>query len=249
MRLAVDKHSEQARELLERLALGARRRAGRRAARGRPDHRGRHRRAARARRGARGRSWPVIATPEARWLENIADYLVKKSVWIVGGDGWAYDIGYGGLDHVLAMGRDVNLLVLDTEVYSNTGGQQSKATPIGAVRQVRHGGQRAAEEGPRHDGDGLRQRLRRARRLRREGRADGAGVPGGRLRTPGRRSSSPSATASRTATTWPPASSSRSWRSTPATGRCTASTRGASPAARTRSSSTRRARSSISASS
>ncbi len=69
---------------------------------------------------------------DARRLETIADYLVKKSVWIVGGDGWAYDIGYGGLDHVLAMGRDVNILVLDTEVYSNTGGQQSKATPMGA---------------------------------------------------------------------------------------------------------------------
>ena len=64
---------------------------------------------------------------------SIADYLVKKSVWAVGGDGWAYDIGYGGLDHVLAMNRDVNLLVLDTEVYSNTGGQQSKATPMGAA--------------------------------------------------------------------------------------------------------------------
>ncbi len=66
-------------------------------------------------------------------LLNLADYLVKKSVWIVGGDGWAYDIGYGGLDHVLAQGRNVNLLVLDTEVYSNTGGQMSKSTPLGAV--------------------------------------------------------------------------------------------------------------------
>jgi glutamate N-acetyltransferase/amino-acid acetyltransferase len=64
--------------------------------------------------------------------KRLADYLVRKSVWIIGGDGWAYDIGYGGLDHVLAMGRDVNILVLDTEVYSNTGGQQSKATPLGA---------------------------------------------------------------------------------------------------------------------
>lgn len=61
------------------------------------------------------------------------DYLVKKSIWIIGGDGWAYDIGYGGLDHVIAMGHDVNILVLDTEVYSNTGGQSSKATPTGAV--------------------------------------------------------------------------------------------------------------------
>ena len=71
--------------------------------------------------------------PAARELARLADYLVPKSVWLVGGDGWAYDIGYGGLDHVLAMGRDVNVLVLDTEVYSNTGGQQSKATPLGAV--------------------------------------------------------------------------------------------------------------------
>ena len=69
----------------------------------------------------------------AKTLGGIADYLVKKSVWAVGGDGWAYDIGYGGVDHVLASGRNVNILVLDTEVYSNTGGQTSKATPLGAV--------------------------------------------------------------------------------------------------------------------
>jgi pyruvate-ferredoxin/flavodoxin oxidoreductase len=74
-----------------------------------------------------------LPDPEARRLEVIADYLVKKSVWAVGGDGWAYDIGYGGLDHVLAMNRNVNILVLDTEVYSNTGGQASKATPMGAA--------------------------------------------------------------------------------------------------------------------
>jgi pyruvate-ferredoxin/flavodoxin oxidoreductase len=73
-----------------------------------------------------------IDSAEARHLETLADYLVKKSVWLVGGDGWAYDIGYGGLDHVLANRRNVNVLVLDTEVYSNTGGQQSKATPLGA---------------------------------------------------------------------------------------------------------------------
>src|SRR6185436_4331367 len=72
-------------------------------------------------------------TAEARRMETLADYLVKKSVWLVGGDGWAYDIGDGGLDHVLANRRDVNILVLDTEVYSNTGGQQSKATPLGAA--------------------------------------------------------------------------------------------------------------------
>ncbi|MBN1543014.1 pyruvate:ferredoxin (flavodoxin) oxidoreductase, partial [candidate division KSB1 bacterium] len=70
---------------------------------------------------------------EAKHLLSVADVLVKKSVWIVGGDGWAYDIGYGGLDHVLASGRNVNVLVLDTEVYSNTGGQMSKSTPLGAV--------------------------------------------------------------------------------------------------------------------
>ncbi|MGC4001438.1 MAG: pyruvate:ferredoxin (flavodoxin) oxidoreductase [Anaeromyxobacter sp.] len=70
---------------------------------------------------------------EAKWLLRLADSLVRKSVWIVGGDGWAYDIGYGGLDHVLAQNRDVNILVLDTEVYSNTGGQASKATPMGAA--------------------------------------------------------------------------------------------------------------------
>lgn len=74
-----------------------------------------------------------LNTPEARDLLSLADVLVKRSVWIVGGDGWAYDIGYGGLDHVLASGRNVNVMVLDTEVYSNTGGQASKATPRGAV--------------------------------------------------------------------------------------------------------------------
>ncbi len=74
-----------------------------------------------------------IDSEDARNLLSVADVLVKKSVWIIGGDGWAYDIGYGGLDHVLASGRDVNILVLDTEVYSNTGGQMSKATPRAAV--------------------------------------------------------------------------------------------------------------------
>jgi pyruvate-ferredoxin/flavodoxin oxidoreductase len=77
---------------------------------------------------------------EAKQLLGIADYLVKKSVWIMGGDGWAYDIGYGGLDHVLASGKNVNVLVLDTEVYSNTGGQMSKSTPRGAVAKFAAGG-------------------------------------------------------------------------------------------------------------
>ena len=74
----------------------------------------------------------ILGTPRAQRLSLLADYLVKKSVWILGGDGWAYDIGYGGLDHVMASGRNVNILVMDTEVYSNTGGQASKSTPIGA---------------------------------------------------------------------------------------------------------------------
>jgi pyruvate-ferredoxin/flavodoxin oxidoreductase len=78
--------------------------------------------------------------PRAKDLISLADSLVKKSVWIMGGDGWAYDIGYGGLDHVLASGRNVNILVLDTEVYSNTGGQASKSTPRAAVAKFAMGG-------------------------------------------------------------------------------------------------------------
>jgi pyruvate-ferredoxin/flavodoxin oxidoreductase len=81
-----------------------------------------------------------IPSAEARNLESLADYLAKKSVWIIGGDGWAYDIGFGGVDHVLASGRNVNILVLDTEVYSNTGGQMSKATPLGAIAKFAAGG-------------------------------------------------------------------------------------------------------------
>ncbi len=79
-------------------------------------------------------------------LLSLADYLVKKSVWIMGGDGWAYDIGYGGLDHVLASGKNVNILVLDTEVYSNTGGQMSKSTPRAAVAKFAAGGKPAAKK-------------------------------------------------------------------------------------------------------
>ena len=81
-----------------------------------------------------------LETPLSRQLLSVADNLVKKSVWIMGGDGWAYDIGFGGLDHVLASGKNVNILVLDTEVYSNTGGQKSKATPLGAVAKFAAGG-------------------------------------------------------------------------------------------------------------
>jgi len=84
--------------------------------------------------------------PEAKRLLTVADYLVKKSVWCIGGDGWAYDIGYGGLDHVIASGKNINLLVLDTEVYSNTGGQASKSTPLGAVAQFAAGGKPVAKK-------------------------------------------------------------------------------------------------------
>jgi pyruvate-ferredoxin/flavodoxin oxidoreductase len=131
MRLAVEKHGEQAREMLVTLA----------AALGEPlvdallkaDQSSEAGIAAqRVRVVELKKKLGTLRTPQAQWLHHLADYLVRKSVWVVGGDGWAYDIGYGGLDHVIAMGRDVNILVLDTEVYSNTGGQQSKATPIGA---------------------------------------------------------------------------------------------------------------------
>lgn len=87
-----------------------------------------------------------IDSPEARTLSTLADVFVKRSVWIVGGDGWAYDIGFGGLDHVLASGADVNILILDTEVYSNTGGQTSKATPRGAVAKFSAAGKPTAKK-------------------------------------------------------------------------------------------------------
>ena len=87
-----------------------------------------------------------VQEPEARDLLTVCDALVNKSVWIIGGDGWAYDIGFGGLDHVLASGQNVNVLVLDTEVYSNTGGQASKATPMGAVAKYAAGGKSTAKK-------------------------------------------------------------------------------------------------------
>jgi pyruvate-ferredoxin/flavodoxin oxidoreductase len=89
----------------------------------------------------------ALATEDARDLLSVVDHLVRRSIWIVGGDGWAYDIGYGGLDHVLASGRNVNILVLNTELYSNTGGQASKATPLGAVAKFAAAGKRV----PRKD--------------------------------------------------------------------------------------------------
>jgi pyruvate-ferredoxin/flavodoxin oxidoreductase len=87
-----------------------------------------------------------IESETARDLLSVVDHLVRRSIWIVGGDGWAYDIGYGGLDHVLASNRNINVLVLDTEVYSNTGGQASKATPLGAVAKFAAGGKRVARK-------------------------------------------------------------------------------------------------------
>ncbi|MDO5710217.1 MAG: pyruvate:ferredoxin (flavodoxin) oxidoreductase [Micrococcales bacterium] len=89
---------------------------------------------------------PGLDGPAAQDLRSVADHLVRRSVWIVGGDGWAYDIGSGGLDHVLASGRNVNVLVLDTEVYSNTGGQSSKSTPMGAVAKFAAAGKATAKK-------------------------------------------------------------------------------------------------------
>ena len=85
-------------------------------------------------------------SPDAKNLLSLADYLVKKSVWSIGGDGWGYDIGYGGVDHVLATGENIKLLIMDTEVYSNTGGQMSKATPLGAVAQFAAAGKRTPKK-------------------------------------------------------------------------------------------------------
>ena len=88
----------------------------------------------------------TLDDPAAKDLLSVVDHLVRRSIWLVGGDGWAYDIGYGGLDHVLASARDVNVLVLDTEVYSNTGGQSSKATPLGAIAKFAAAGKRTARK-------------------------------------------------------------------------------------------------------
>jgi len=85
-------------------------------------------------------------SPDTKSLLSLADYLAKKSVWSVGGDGWGYDIGYGGVDHVLASGENIKLLILDTEVYSNTGGQMSKATPLGVIAQFAAGGKKTPKK-------------------------------------------------------------------------------------------------------
>ena len=148
MRLALDAQTDHARRLLERLApeLGAGPR--RRPARSRPGDRSRDRRPARARRSpARGaRPGRRSTASDARHLLALAGDLVRKGVWIIGGDGWAYDIGFGGVDQVLSSGRNVNILVLDTEVYSNTGGQASKATPRGAVAKFAAAGKGTAKK-------------------------------------------------------------------------------------------------------
>ena len=139
LRLAVDKQTEQARELVTRLAaqLGETLVTGLLTA-DQTSESGIH--AQRERVAALKTKLAGIDSDDARTLLALAEQLVKRSVWIIGGDGWAYDIGYGGVDHVLASGRNVNLLILDTEVYSNTGGQRSKATPLGAVAKFAAGG-------------------------------------------------------------------------------------------------------------
>ncbi|HEY0281775.1 MAG TPA: pyruvate:ferredoxin (flavodoxin) oxidoreductase [Rhizomicrobium sp.] len=132
MRFALDRHREEARLLLTRLA-GTLPEALVGALLGAP---AKTDAAIRTQRGQVTELKKLLvgrSDPASLRLAELADYLVDKLVWIVGGDGWAYDIGYGGLDHVLASGRNVNILVLDTEVYSNTGGQQSKSTPLGAT--------------------------------------------------------------------------------------------------------------------
>lgn len=146
MRLALDKQLEYAQELLKQLSstigdelvqalIDAERSTGLKSGAGEADIQDQRERVKLLKEKLKN-----VDTPEARSLLNMADVLVKKSVWCLGGDGWAYDIGFGGLDHVLALGRNVNILVLDTEVYSNTGGQMSKATPLGAVAKFAAGG-------------------------------------------------------------------------------------------------------------
>ena len=199
---------------------------------------GRRGRAARAGRGARDgarRRWTIRA-PGSCGRSRLTS--CASSVWIVGGDGWAYDIGYGGLDHVLASGRNVNILVLDTEVYSNTGGQASKSTPRGGGGQVRGRRQAGPEEGSRPDGRGVRQRLRGADRDGRVAAADGRRVPrsGGARRPVAHHRLQPLHRARHQHAVT--ACGSRSWRSTAGTGRSTAIGRpadgGATPGVRAR---------------
>lgn len=144
-RLTLDKHTEYARELLRELggAIGDKLTEEILSS---PQHSRDELLAQRLRVEELKRKLVGINRPEAKQLLPLADHLVKRSVWIIGGDGWAYDIGYGGLDHVLASGRNVNVLVLDTEVYSNTGGQMSKSTPRGAVAKFAAGGKQTSKK-------------------------------------------------------------------------------------------------------
>ncbi len=144
-RLSVDKQTEMARELVAEMAV----RIGENLAKEileaeQKDEADIHEQ--RQRVAALKEKLKEIDSPDAARLLDLADMLCRKSVWIVGGDGWAYDIGFGGLDHVLASGRNVNILVLDTEVYSNTGGQTSKSTPLAAVAKFSAGGKRTAKK-------------------------------------------------------------------------------------------------------
>ena len=181
-----------------------------------------------------------LSGPRRGAWATLADQLVKKSIWIVGGDGWAYDIGYGGLDHVLATGRDVNILVLDTEVYSNTGGQASKSTPMGASAKFAAAGKSTAKKDlamlAMTYGNVYVARVALGAKDAQTVRA----LPGGRVRTRAPRSSSPTPTACSRASVARSGSSSRSWRSTRATGRCSGSIRAAPRPARARSSWTAR---------
>ncbi|GAA5317264.1 MAG: pyruvate:ferredoxin (flavodoxin) oxidoreductase [Candidatus Pelagadaptatus aseana] len=145
MRVAIDKHGEQARELLQSMAPGLDQdlvegilTADESTEAGIHEQR---QRVAQLRKALES-----TADERAALLTELSENLCRKSVWIIGGDGWAYDIGYGGLDHVLATGRNVNILVLDTEVYSNTGGQRSKATPKGAVAKFASGGKEVGKK-------------------------------------------------------------------------------------------------------
>ena len=139
-RLAIDQQIKYAHELLRRLSGAVGRRAGRARLIDNKQETEEEIAAQRARVAELNKRLPSIGSPDAKNLLASSDYLIRKSVWSFGGDGWAYDIGFGGMDHVFASGRDVNILVLDTEVYSNTGGQASKSTFRGAVAKFAAGG-------------------------------------------------------------------------------------------------------------
>ncbi len=150
MRLTSDKMFEFANELIDALLAGGKSAAStellQQIRTRRPVHAGGDRSAARPGGRAQEGAGQGVLRQIRRYVGDkerllaAADYLIKRSVWVIGGDGWAYDIGYGGLDHVIASDRKVNILVLDTEVYSNTGGQMSKSTPVGAIAKFAAGG-------------------------------------------------------------------------------------------------------------